>query len=47
MFSDGGRLLGFGMPVVLSAIVFAIIGVLELIITRDELVKVILKKVKR
>lgn len=44
MFSDGGRLLGFGMPVVLSAIVFAIIGVLELIITRDELVKVILKK---
>lgn len=47
IFSDGGRLLGFGMPVVLSAIVFAIIGVLELIITRDELVKVILKKVKR
>ena len=47
MFSDGGRLLGFGMPVVLSAIVFAIIGVLELIITRDELVKVILNKVKR
>lgn len=47
MFSDGGRLLGFGMPVVLSAIVFAIIGILELIITRDELVKVILKKVKR
>lgn len=47
MFSDGGRLLGFGMSVVLSAIVFAIIGVLELIITRDELVKVILKKVKR
>lgn len=47
VFSDGGRLLGFGMPVILSAIVFAIIGVLELIITRDELVKVILKKVKR
>lgn len=47
IFSDGGRLLGFGMPVILSAIVFAIIGVLELIITRDELVKVILKKVKR
>lgn len=47
IFSDSGRLLGFGMPVVLSAIVFAIIGVLELIITRDELVKVILKKVKR
>ena len=47
IFSDSGRLLGFGMPVILSAIVFAIIGVLELIITRDELVKVILKKVKR
>lgn len=47
VFSDSGRLLGFGMPVILSAIVFAIIGVLELIITRDELVKVILKKVKR
>lgn len=47
VFRDGGRLLGFGMPVILSAIVFAIIGVLELIITRDELVKVILKKVKR
>ncbi len=47
VFSDNGRLIAFGMPIVLSAIVFAIIGVLELIITRDELVKVILKKIKR
>jgi len=47
VFNDNGRLIAFGMPIVLSAIVFAIIGVLELIITRDELVKVILKKVRR
>ncbi|MCR5188009.1 MAG: murein biosynthesis integral membrane protein MurJ [Treponema sp.] len=46
-FDDAGRLVAFGLPVILSAIVFATIGVLELIITRDELVKVILKKVRR
>lgn len=46
-FVDHGRIIGFGGPVVISALVFAAIGVLELIITRDELVGVILRKIKR
>ncbi len=46
-FEGHGRIVGFGAPVMLSAIVFGIVGVLELVITRDEIISVILKKVKR
>lgn len=47
IFEDYGRLVGFGAPVMISALVFGAIGVLELIVTRDEIISVILKKVKR
>ena len=46
-FEGHGRIVGFGAPVIISAIVFGIVGVLELVITRDEIINVILKKVKR
>ncbi|MBP5519290.1 MAG: murein biosynthesis integral membrane protein MurJ [Treponema sp.] len=46
-FAENGRLIAFGAPIVISAIIFASVGVLELIITKDEIVRVILKKVKK
>ena len=47
VFEDHGNLIAYGAPVVISALLFAVIGVLELIITRDEIVNVILQKFKR
>ena len=46
-FDGHTNLIAYGAPVVISGIVFAVIGVLELIITRDEVVAVILKKLKK
>ncbi len=46
-FEGHGRIIGFGAPVMISALVFGTVGVLELIVTRDEIISVILKKVKR
>ena len=47
VFEDQANLIAYGAPVVISALVFAAIGVLELVITRDEIVRVILRKIKR
>ncbi len=47
MFDGYANLIVYGAPVVISALVFAAIGVLELIITRDEIVGVILRKLKK
>lgn len=47
VFEDQANLIGYGAPVVISALVFAAIGVLELVITRDEIVGVILRKLKK
>lgn len=46
-FADYSKIICYGAPILISAIVFAAIGVAELIITRDEVISVILKKVKR
>ena len=46
-FADYSKIICYGAPIVISGIVFALIGVLELVITRDEIVRVILKKVKK
>ena len=46
VFEGHGNLIAYGAPVVISALLFAVIGVLELVITRDEIVGVILRKVK-
>ena len=40
-------LIAYGAPIIISALIFATIGVAELIITRDEVISVILKKVKK
>lgn len=47
VFEDQANLIAYGAPVVISALVFAAVGVLELIITRDEIVGVILRKLKK
>ena len=46
-FEDQTNLIAYGAPVVISALAFATIGVLELVITRDEIVGVILRKVRK
>ena len=46
-FADYSKIICYGAPIVISGIIFALIGVLELVITRDEIVRVILKKVKK
>lgn len=46
-FEDQANLIAYGAPVVISGLTFAAIGVLELVITRDEIVGVILRKIKR
>ena len=46
-FADYGRLISQGIPVILSAILFFIIGAGQLIITKDQIVMVILRKFRR
>lgn len=46
-FSDHGKIISMGMPILISAIVFFIIGVSEMVITKDEVVQTILKKLRR
>lgn len=47
VFDGYGKLVAYGMPVAILAVIFAIIGVLELVITKDEIVMVIKGKIKR
>ena len=46
-FAPYGRLIGYGAPVAILGLIFGIIGVLELIITRDEMVMVIRGKIRK
>lgn len=46
-FAGYSKIICYGAPILISGIIFAVIGVLELVITRDEIVRVILKKVKK
>ncbi|MBQ9282737.1 MAG: murein biosynthesis integral membrane protein MurJ [Treponema sp.] len=46
-FENHGRLIGFGLPLFACALVFALVGVLLLVITKDEIVRVIIRKVRR
>ena len=43
-FEGHGRLISAGTPVAILALVFAVIGVLELVITRDQIVMSIIKR---
>lgn len=46
-FSSSGRILGYGIPVFGSLIVFGISGIALLILTKDEILKVLIKKIRR
>lgn len=47
IFEGHGRLIGFGVPLAVTAICYGAIGIVLLVITKDEIVKVILRKVRR
>ena len=47
IFEGHGRIIGFGAPVMISALVFGAVGVLELIVTRDEIISMILRRIKK
>ena len=47
LFAGHTNIIAYGAPVVISGLVFGVIGILELVITRDEVMCVILKKVKK
>ena len=46
-FEPYGRVIGYGAPIFILAVVFAVIGVAELVITKDEIVRVVMGKVRR
>ena len=46
-FAGYNKIICYGAPILISGIVFAVVGVLELLITRDEIVNVIIRKVKK
>ena len=45
-FAENSRIVSYGIPVILTALLFAVIGIAELIITKDEIVHTIIQKVK-
>ena len=45
-FAENSRILSYGIPVILTALLFAVIGIAELIITKDEIIHTIIQKVK-
>lgn len=47
VFYPYGRLIGFGMPALIIGIVFAGIGITELIITKDDIVRALFHKIKK
>ena len=47
IFSPFNRFIRYGAPVLILAIIFGVIGVIELIITKDDIVKIVTGKLKR
>ena len=45
-FAENSRIVSYGIPVILTAFLFAIIGIAELIITKDEIIHTIIQKIK-
>lgn len=45
-FAENSRIVSYGIPVILTALLFAVIGISELIITKDEIIHTIIQKVK-
>ena len=46
-FENYGKIIAQGMPIFINFLIFAIIGVFELIITKDDIAIIILRKIKR
>ena len=46
-FENSGRLVAYGVPVAILAVIYFIVGVLGLIVTKDEIVKAIVRKIKK
>ena len=46
-FEAHGRVIAYGVPVLLTALIYFAVGVLELIITKDDIVKAILQKIRK
>ena len=46
-FAGHGKMVSIGLPIAISAVIFAVIGIVELIITKDEIASVIIKKLRR
>ena len=46
-FENYGKMISQGMPILINFLIFATIGVIELILTKDEIALVILRKIKR
>jgi putative peptidoglycan lipid II flippase len=47
LFSGGNRIISLGIPLVINAFVFGVIGVALLIISRDKQFMILVKKLKR
>ena len=47
LFEGRGRILGYGLPFALTAVCYGLVGIILLIITRDEIVRLIIKKLRR
>ncbi|MBO7175336.1 MAG: polysaccharide biosynthesis C-terminal domain-containing protein, partial [Spirochaetaceae bacterium] len=47
LFNFNNRILQEGLPLIIAALLFATVGVLLLIITRDSLIQLIVKKLRR
>lgn len=46
IFAGHGRLIGFGLPLIICSVVYGIAGILLLVVTKDEIVKIICNKFK-
>lgn len=47
IFAGSGRILAYGIPLVLTSAVYAATGILLLVATKDEIVRIIIRKMRR
>lgn len=46
-FEGHGKLISYGLPIIILAVIYFVIGVGELLLTKDDIVRAIIKKIKR
>ncbi len=46
-FASHGRLIGYGIPLLLCSILYGFCGIVLLALTKDEIIKIIIKKIRR